>query len=180
MGPFARSSLRQVARSDRQFVTSSAAKPERERWVLDQWLVATGQSPTSIETGDDPPDCVVDGLEIEVAEVIQPGRRRGDEYRQRAVDAEGGRRPRPFGRGALSVIRDHAHRWITDLVERKSERYDCATSSRLMLLLYVNLPWTEHIQWEAVVEGLVEYGPPFRGIEVVFHDASGARSLRIA
>lgn len=178
MGSFA--SLRQVARDDRRFVTSSATKRERERWVLDQWILATGQSPTLIEIGDDPPDWVVDGLEIEIAEVLRPGRRRGDEYRWREGDAEAGRAPARFGAGTLSTIRDEAHRWITDQIRRKSERYDRATSSRLTLLLYVNLPWTDHIQWSAVVDGLVEYGPPFRAIEVVFHDASGARTISIA
>jgi hypothetical protein len=160
------------AKSDHDFVTKVEHKPDREGWVLDQWLTGHARRPSEIRRGADPPDFVVDGTGIEVVEAMQAGRRRGDDYKEKVEAAKAGyafvrRLP------SLHEVRKHGHLWILNQVEQKTaKRY--AASKRWILVVYANFSWTEQVQWELLEAKLIELHPPFASVEVVFSTPAGS------
>jgi hypothetical protein len=72
------SELVRAAQDDRAFF-SNEHKLTRERWVVDRWLLARGVVGADVQPGGDPPDFIVDGYGVEVVELLEPDRRRGDD-----------------------------------------------------------------------------------------------------
>jgi hypothetical protein len=172
------------AKADHAFMTKNEHKPDRERWVLDQWLAAQDRHPKEISQGDDPPDFVVDGTGIEVVEAMRAARRRGDEYKDKAKVAEAKAGCASVTPGpSLREVREHGHTWILNQVKQKAAKgYDENKSSRWTLLVYVNFPWTDKIQWQLLETNLTEFPLPFACVDAVYSDETGhvARTVFVA
>jgi hypothetical protein len=168
---------RRVAREDRAFF-SNKHKPERERWVIDRWLLARGVVGAHVQPGGDPPDFSVDGGGVEVVEVLEPGRRRGDDYRARLEVAEEG-----FALARPLVSRKHVvergHDWVLGAIECKAKEYDPLQSTAWTLLIYINIPWADCLSWADVETKVQALAAPFAAIEIVFDVGSGPRAATV-
>ena len=71
----------------------SSRKPERERWVVREFLTNLGLEFSDnkiVSLAEDPPDAQFRGANFEIKEILSEGRRRHQEYKeglQKAVDA---------------------------------------------------------------------------------------------
>jgi hypothetical protein len=160
-----------VARSDLAFF-SNEHKLARERWVVDRWLLARGVVDADVRPGGDPPDFIVDGCGVEVVELLEPGRRRGDDYRAKLEAAEEGH---ALARPLVSRTRvvERGHEWVVRAIEGKAEKYEPLRSSAWTLLIYVNIPWADCLSCAHVEAGIEALQPPFAAIEVVFEVGTG-------
>jgi hypothetical protein len=64
---------------------ASGNKAERERWVVEEFVQNLGLTPVAgeiISIKDDPPDVEFRDARFEIKEILDPGRRRHDEYKQ--------------------------------------------------------------------------------------------------
>ncbi len=162
--------LLHVARGDLAFF-SNAHKLDRERWVVDRWLLARGRVAADVRPGGDPPDFIVDGCGVEIAELMEPWRKRGDDYRAKLVAAEACcALPRRLV--SRKQVVERGHEWVLDAIRRKAEKYG-ASAERWTLLIYVNLPYADNLAWEGVLAGLEALAPPFAAIEVVYEVGVG-------
>jgi len=163
--------LVRVAREDLAFF-SNDRKPARERWVVDRWLLARGVVGADVRPGGDPPDFIVDGSGVEVVELLEPGRRRGDDYRAKLDAAgEGYALPRPLV--SRQRVVERGHEWVIGAVDAKAKKYEGRLSAAWTLLVYVNLPWAECLSWADVEAKVEALAPPFAAIEVMFDVGTG-------
>ncbi len=124
----------------RDFLTAEKFKKDREFWVLDKFLTNRQEQgwqpePSYVEFGegpdfdiycDDSPRSRVCG--IEVVEILEPGRRRGDELKSgvTAIDIEA---PGP----------NYESEIVAHIKEALSKKFQKAYSSDTRLLVYLNL-----------------------------------------
>jgi hypothetical protein len=157
---------------------SNEHKLTRERWVVDRWLVARGVVAADVRSGGDPPDFIVNGRAVEVVELLEPGRRRGDDYRAKLEAAEDGY---ALGRRLVSRQRvvERGHEWVLGAVEAKIAKYRGRSSAGWTLLVYVNVSWADLVAWGEVETALIALSPPFAGIEVVFDVGAGPRAATV-
>jgi hypothetical protein len=169
--------LRRIAEEDLRFF-SNEGKLARELWVVNRWLLARGVVGADVRPGGDPPDFSVDGGGVEVVELLEPGRRRGDDYRAKLEAAEEGcfvvrhlvSRERVVERG---------HEWVFRAIQAKAKKYDPLRSSAWTLLMYVNLSWADCLSWADAVSLVEGLAPPFAAIEVVFDVGTGPRTVTL-
>jgi hypothetical protein len=165
------SELLRVAQHDLAFF-SNEHKLTRERWVVDRWLLARGVVGAAVQPGGDPPDFIVDGYGVEVVELLEPGRRRGDDYRAKLKGAKDGyalvRRLVPRQR-----VVERGHEWVVRTVEAKIEKYKGRSSAAWTLLVYVDFSWADCLCWTDVEATVAALAPPFASIEVVFDVGTG-------
>lgn len=119
-------------------------KSEREQWVVRSFLANLGVSyaQTEVVDGEDPPDVRFRDASFEIKEVLDPGRRRHQEYKEALEEAIRATKPRDLVRPApfneISISR------VYDLILQNAEelarsKYALALRRRLDLLYYVNL-----------------------------------------
>lgn len=163
--------LLSAAREDLAFF-SNEHKVTRERWVVDRWLLARGVVGADVQPGGDPPDFTMDGHGVEVVELPEPGRRRGDDYRAKLEAAAGGY---ALARPLVSRKRvvERGHEWVVATVEAKSEKYKGRSSAGWTLVVYVNFSWADCLYWTDVEATVAALAPPFAFIEVVFDVGAG-------
>ena len=141
-----REQLLRVAQEDLSFF-SNDQKPARELWVVGRWLLARGVVGADVRPGGDPPDFVVAGRGVEVVELMEPRRRRGNDYRAKREAAERG-----YALGRRLVSRDRVveqgHEWVLGAVEAKAKKYEGRLSATWTLLTYVNVPWADCLSWK--------------------------------
>jgi hypothetical protein len=154
---------------------SNGGKKERERWVLDHWLASTGRLLTNLEEGERP-DFTVDGVGIEVVEVLEPERRRCDEYRaDKDSIAQGGS---ALWKDSVDseAVRSKAHEWICNCVSKKAEKYG-QLATGWILLIYANYSWWQHTEWQAVRDNVAREVVCFS--EIVALGADGEMVINI-
>lgn len=156
---------------------NSANKPERERWVVNEFLGNLGVTFVESEilpVADEPPDICFRSAAFEVKEILDKGRRHAD-YKAALEKAKAATMPQDLLEPATP--RDITYADVCDLVEeevaRFSDKYAPATRKNLDLLFYVNLedvygyvatPLPPPSRWEA-------YG--FRSVSVVMGRSAG-------
>jgi hypothetical protein len=154
---------------------SNESKKDRENWVLLRWADCAGQSLEGVQEGEGP-DFTVAGLGIEIVEVQQPGRRRGDECKADTEALAQGKSPEWRNWVDLQLVQDEAHRWIVDAITKKAKRYGRAART-WVLVVYANYGWWEETNWAAVREVAEELVDSFDRIDVL--GASGETVVRI-
>jgi hypothetical protein len=136
-------SVRKAREESLRFFDSSN-KPERERWVVNEFLGNLGLEFTESEiqsVADEPPDIRFRSASFEVKEILDEGRRRHADYKTALAKANSARSPKDL----LEPVapRDITYAEICNLVEsevvRFAAKYAPATRSNLDLLFYVNL-----------------------------------------
>jgi hypothetical protein len=122
----------------------SANRPERERWVCREFVRNLGIRPwhkSFTSPRDDPPDVKYRDARFEVKEVLDHGRRRHDEYRekyQRALNADSpDQLVSMYSPKDISPLGAIEHVW--DQVEKLRRKYPAQLRESLDLLVYVNL-----------------------------------------
>jgi len=136
---------------------SNDGKKTRELWVLERWAKCAGRSLAKVQEGEGP-DFNVEGLGVEIVEVQQPERRRGDEYRAERDALARGEIPEWKNWVDLESVQNEAHQWIADAITGKAQKYGKAART-WVLVVYANYGWWEETDWQAVravVEGLVD------------------------
>ena len=122
----------------------AANKPERERWVANEFLGNLGVEFAESEiqcVADEPPDIRFRSASFEIKEIIDKGRRRHADCKTALEKANSASSPQDL----LEPVtpRDITYTEVCDLVEaevvRFAEKYAPATRSNLDLLFYVNL-----------------------------------------
>ena len=122
---------------------SAARKPERERWVAEEFLVNLGIEPqveSIVSATDEPPDVLFRDARFEIKEIMDPGKRRHAEYKEslrRAKEAK----------SVEELFETYTPKDITytELCKLISEAlpnirpYAPSTQRELDLLFYVNL-----------------------------------------
>lgn len=143
---FLQSTIRSLKESLEFFGAGEERKRERERWIVEHFLRGLGLKfePCEIEQPDrDPPDVRFRGAAFEVKEILEPGRRRGDEYRERLERAK-----TAISHDALTEsfaprslpIGDVYHLLMDQTRELAARKYVAVADRRgLDLLFYVNL-----------------------------------------
>lgn len=140
-----------ILREDERFLTASTMKPKREEWVLQAWLKRHDPAVVWTRPDQDPPDFIVAGQGVEVIEVLDEGRKRGDECRAAIRREEGALDGECAGGWSdLHHIASCAHLWISSAIASKSAKYEPRMASSWKLLVYVNVGWPERINWPEV------------------------------
>jgi hypothetical protein len=120
-------------------------KPERERWVVREFLTNLGLGFADTEVGSpgqDPPDVKFREANFEIKEILSKGRRRHQEYKeglQKALDAES-----PSDLVEMYTPRDVAVFDVcsgvyTEVKKLAEMKYAADTPKALDLLFYVNI-----------------------------------------
>lgn len=138
--------IRDLEASVEYFGAGETQKRERERWIVEHFLRALGEKfvATEIEQpNDDPPDARYRGAAFEMKEIQQPGRRRGDEYREALAQAKAAISSadllEQFTPRSLPIA-DAWQRVIAEAQEIARSKYPTAAVRRgLDLLYYLNL-----------------------------------------
>jgi hypothetical protein len=123
---------------------SSANKPERECWVVNEFLGNLGVTFVESEilpVADEPPDICFGSANFEVKEILDKGRRRHADYKAALEKAKAATVPQDLLE--QTTPRDITYAEVCDLVEKEvvrfSEKYAPTTRKNLDLLFYVNL-----------------------------------------
>lgn len=161
-------------KEDYEFMVKNKHKQEREQWVVETWLRAKGIAFLAEDLSfpeQDPPDMFFKGHGIEIVEVMEPGRKRDDEYKEDLQLAE---KSQYALRWTVSIptIADHAHEWIIAQIRKKAEKYQKKgiDSQSWILLVYANFCSLGTIQWHQV-KAYIDSNPlPFKAVEVLRGD----------
>ncbi len=123
---------------------SSSYKSERERWVVEALLenMNIAHEQGDVNTSDqDPPDVVALGAKFEIKEILNPGRRRHEEYKQELERAREAKTAEDLLTRFTPV--DSSITEIFDLccteIKALEEKYPPSVRASLDLLFYVNL-----------------------------------------
>lgn len=121
-----------------------ANKPEREKWVAQTFLVNLGitYNTTELVAGEDPPDVQLRDASFEIKEILDPDRRRHQEYKDSLEEAKRATTPRdlvrpaPFNEIAIAKVYELV---LQNTDELSKTKYALALRRKLDLLFYVNL-----------------------------------------
>ncbi|WP_322979277.1 DUF1780 domain-containing protein [Pseudomonas sp. C11] len=131
------------AREEAVSFFSAARKPERERWVVEEFLANLGgQAPAGpvFSANDEPPDVVFLDACFEIKEIMDPGKRRHSEYKESLRRAKEAKVVEDLFEEYTAI--DITYTELCRLVEEtipKIRPYAPATQRKLDLLFYVNL-----------------------------------------
>ena len=141
---------------------SSKRKPERERWVCQEFILNLGllfDETEVITPNEEPPDVVFRDGRFEIKEVLDPGRRRHAEYKaslQKALEATD-----PQDLLEQFTPQDFTPQQIGERILKELEalqnRYASAACKSLDILFYVNLQ--EHFLKAGAMPPAVEFAP---------------------
>ena len=155
---------------------SNSGKLGREQCAVDQWLIATNRTNAIVERGGDPPDFLVAGCPVEVVEVMSPGRKKHEDFKDDLEKFKKGQcwGLHDFGKVAeLDIVKEEGHKWILRGIERKIKKYEsCKINvSQWTLLVYVTFSWSEKVNWPALSMEIKEFSVPFKSIEAIHNRA---------
>jgi hypothetical protein len=146
-------------------------QPLLDRWCAGSFAVAYALHLQKCRVAMEPPEAPSDAdfhLRIDVgvipfqtAEVQRPGRRRGEEYRQRPTLTP----YRPAADGA------DGPGWIRGAVQKKADKH-YSTARHLNLLVYADFT-TEQLEWASVARELVPFRDEFASLWVITYNALG-------
>jgi len=131
------------AREESVSFFSSKRKPERERWVVTQFLANLGIEPSEegvVSAADEPPDVEYSDARFEIKEIMDEGKRRHAEYKESLRRAKEAQKASDLFEGYTP--KDITYTEICDRVEKEISTlplYAPATKRQLDLLFYVNL-----------------------------------------
>ena len=131
------------AREESVSFFSSKRKPERERWVVTEFLANLGIEPSEgevVSAADEPPDVEYRDARFEVKEIMDEGKRRHAEYKDSLRRAKEAHKASDLLEGYTP--RDITYTEICHRVEKEISNlplYAPATKRQLDLLFYVNL-----------------------------------------
>lgn len=119
-------------------------KPERERWVVQTFLKKSRINYTSAEViqGEDPPDVQFRDANFEIKEILDPGRRRPQEYKEGLDEAINATtpadlvKPAPFNSLTISKVYELV---LESAQELATKKYPLDLRRKLDLLFYLNL-----------------------------------------
>ncbi len=123
---------------------SPANKPERERWVVAEFLTNLGISFESHElqfVSDEPPDIRFRDAAFEVKEILDAGRRRHAEIKESVAEARAAESPMDLLRGIepRDLVFQNVWKRLEEEVARLVSKYSTDTRAVLDVLFYVNL-----------------------------------------
>lgn len=128
---------------------SASNKPERERWVTHEFLTNLNiqfKDEDIKSSPQDPPDVLFCNCNFEIKEILEPGRKRHDEYKQKYEKALLAKYPR-------DLLEDYTPKQFTPVqigelviqdLPKYQRRYPVQTRKSLDLLFYVN--YTSYLQ----------------------------------
>lgn len=159
---------------------SNHKKKRREKEILDHWLKAT--RPELLEkhiAEQERPDFVINSeLEIEIVEVLDPIRKRHDEYKE---DLKLARKKqlsyRPYRE---QYFKDNGARWITDEIIKKIKKYKSKTNldvSSWILVVYADFQQSSNIKFGELIASIAQLNPPFKKIDIIYCDFSGVKTI---
>ena len=132
------------ARAESVRYFSSKNKPERERWVVVEFLTNLGVSFVESEVQsvvDEPPDVRFRSAAFEVKGILDPDRRRHEEFKAALARAKAATSPKDLLEPATP--RDVTYTEVCDQIEnevaRFATKYLVEMRAKLDLLFYVNL-----------------------------------------
>ena len=134
------------AREESVVYFSSAMKPERERWVVHEFLDNLGLLHGETEIAscrDEPPDVTYADARFEVKEILDQGRRRHEEYKESLRQAKQAKTPADLLEGYTPKEINYTE--VCGLISKsivELKPYAPSTQKTLDLLFYVNL---EHV-----------------------------------
>lgn len=154
---------------------SDTCKPERERAVCRAFLRCSGvpfSESEIVAPASEPADVLFREARFQVRELLEPGRRRGDEWKLKRIRAARARSmgdvtvdwppPTPMSYSDLTVA-------ITHALEEKSRKYGTRQCSKIDALVYANLTWTRFLRADTSpgdISGLKAQG--WRSVSIVF------------
>jgi hypothetical protein len=134
----------QADAADTLHYLSDKCKPERERAIVRAFLRCIGVTFAESEIvapSSEPADVSFREARFQVREILQQGRRRGDEWKLKARTQSMDdaivtwKLPTPMSAEELTLA-------ITQALDEKARKYGRSQCSRLDALVYVNLTWT--------------------------------------
>jgi hypothetical protein len=139
---FLKQSIRALEASVASF--SPCNKRESERWVAESFvrnLHVKYDESEIVSPLDDPPDVEFRDARFEIKEILDPKRRRHDEYRQELERAKHLTDPKELFRTfePKDISLEEIYRRCEDVANSLVTKYPAAVRSQLDLLLYVNL-----------------------------------------
>jgi hypothetical protein len=167
--------LHSACKDDVRFF-SNACKDEREQWVFDHWCTLTQRNAAQCKKGERP-DFTLNGEQIEVVEILEPGRRRHKEFKDDLSKLRTGTWQTAdliHDGPELKTILSSAHQWVLDAIRAKHTHYG-SLSLPWTLLVYADFTFADQTDWGKVTKELSQTPPGFARIEVLFPD--GARSM---
>lgn len=164
----------QLAKVDLRLV-SNAGRVERERWVLDRWCALTGRSSEGFVKGE-PPDFTSLSDDVEITEIMLPGRKRGDEFKATVQAFQQGLLPALSDAAELQEVVAQAHNWIADAVFAKAQHYGVIANGWI-LLVYANYAFSTRTQWPLIRQRTAG-AVTFKEIHVLTADGQQVQRLK--
>jgi len=123
---------------------ASRNRPERERWVAREFvrnLNVRARESSFVSPADDPPDVLYRGCRFEVKEVLDPGRRRHQEYRDELAKANAATNSSDLLKSYTpkEISPAEVGKLVLGQVQALSRKYEPTLKRSLDLLVYVNL-----------------------------------------
>lgn len=152
-------------------------KPERERWVCEEFLVNLNipfHDGEVVSSADQPPDIIFREARFEIKEILDHNRRRDDEYKAALEEARAATNPGKLLKQftPLEITPIEINDRILPELARLGKWYAPAVRKELDALLYVNL--LEHILVNGLMppqnQQLASFG--WRSVSVLFGWAS--------
>jgi hypothetical protein len=157
---------------------SNGSKDDRERWIFDRWCAQTGRNAAQGIKGESP-DFTLNDEQIEIVEVLEPGRKRHKEFKDDLTTLHNGASQDGGlvhdGPG-LETTKNFAHKWLLDAIRAKHKRYGPSSAS-WTLLVYADFTFANRTDWQAVVTDLNRTPPGFARIEILFPDGTESHPI---
>jgi hypothetical protein len=140
IGKYLKSLKKNLKATNRFF--SSKHKFERECWIVKKFLNLKNTDAFE-KPNNDPPDVLYEDARFEVIEILDEGRKRNDEHRERAIKIEEALRNKSLSPllevyQLSSVSKDDLINEVLKKISVKERKYAPAVTASLDLLVYVN------------------------------------------
>jgi len=140
---------RRAALEDSIRYFSGANKAERERWVVVEFLTNLDIRHEDAEVAsspEDPPDVLFRDCRFEIKEILEPGRKRHDEYKQKHEKSLQAKHPRDLLEeySPEHFTPDEIGEIVREAMPKYQTRYRQEIRQGMDLLFYVN--YTNHFQ----------------------------------
>ncbi|MEH6503809.1 MAG: DUF1780 domain-containing protein [Cycloclasticus sp.] len=151
---------------------SAEHKPEREQWVCIEFLTNLGlafNEDEVLSSKEDPPDVLFRDAAFEIKEILDPGRKRHDEFKKSYQKALEATKPEDLltEYTPIDITPDQISILILKELERLQYRYAPAVKSNLDLLFYVNL--TDNLLKEGAMPSAQQFDTfEWRSISAIF------------